>query len=152
MYLYIATALILTLRCKSLSYVQKNTKSIRTHLYSSLFERFNEKFLTPKRPKEEVKKSEDDVMLDYLVERPWRANKIKNLNVTYRYENAYPDVYKSDYIIIFLVEGHGVKTGERDLKLKMMIQYTCIVCQNGDFQTRKPVLMSYGYFHGCGQK
>ena len=29
-------------------------------------------------------KSEDDIMLDYLIEKPWRGDKVKVLNITYR--------------------------------------------------------------------
>ena len=33
----------------------------------------------------EKEKTEDDVMLEYLEGKPWRASKIKNLNITHRY-------------------------------------------------------------------
>ena len=65
---------------------------------TKLHESFFDKLVTKFGPKPvEVVKSEDDELLDYLQEKPWRATKVKNLKIHYRpWRDSWKERYRKE--------------------------------------------------------
>lgn len=65
-----------------------------TRLYESIIDKLVNKF-GPKVVEEE--KSEDDELLEYLQEKPWKAPKIKQLTIQYRpWKDSYKERYRTE--------------------------------------------------------
>lgn len=70
---------------QSFSYTVISSRSRETSLNANIIEKLFQKFRTPKKKFTE-KTTEDQELLEYLQTKPWRASKVRNLPIEYRFE------------------------------------------------------------------
>ena len=70
----------------------------RKESLTQVHESFIDKLISKFSPKPYVpEKSEDDELLDYLEDKPWRATKVKNLKIHYRpWKDSYKERYRTE--------------------------------------------------------